>query len=434
MSDKNNLFLLRWIPVISVLLFSGAQGLLISLYPYLAESLKLSLSDVIFTFSLGSFLFLFGSPFWSSLSDKKGRFNVLLIGLISLAVSFIILAYILFNPSENHTFNLAVLFLSRLIYGFVASAIAPVAQAMHYDISEKTELKNHTQSMFLHSMSLTLGRLLGVMAIMIFTISLNVVFLTYCVVLIFIPLFLYGLYKSLQKNNLRIDLFEKNMTFSESNEVKNNHRFGFKNYFAHIFQQFKNTSLVWIMLIAFVFSSYMEVLNSSLAGVIQYQMMFTSLEAGKVTAKILFLASCIVLLSQMLGRKFLKKQKNKFMYFAVFILLVGSILFVLIQDMKTLWISIVCISIGIGLLPPLYMAELRHSPSDTENSYGKKSGLMSSLSTLGYMVGGVSAAASFKMGFSTTGYVLILLSFLLLAFIYKQYQQKAKIHKERDLL
>lgn len=76
---------------LNTLTFASTQILLFTLFPLLAEKLSLSLSTIVACFSLGTFLFLWGSPFWSSKSDKIGRDQVMSYGLAGLGISFAII-------------------------------------------------------------------------------------------------------------------------------------------------------------------------------------------------------------------------------------------------------------------------------------------------------------------------------------------------------
>ena len=399
-------------------MFGLVQGLMIALYPFIAENLKLNLAEVLFVFSLGSFMFIFGSPFWSSQSDRKGRMKILKIGLSALIISFFILAYIVLNPSENKNLNLLFLIVSRVIYGLVASAVSPVSQSIQYKIALfRTNLVGqvvHTKAMFLHSMSLSLGRLIGISTVILFIQQIKSVFSIYVFLLLAMFLLLIICEKVLQKKELYSRVFAEVHTAIGKQSKKS---FSF----VQLVKQINNSSAKWIMLVSFLFSCFMESLNSSLAGVIKHQLQRSTLEAGQLTANILFVASCIILAVQFVGTVLTRIKGHYILYVATLPLFIGSVIFAFVDNVANLWISVAVIALGIGLLPPLYMAELRKNSSDSEvDNYGRKAGIMSSLTTLGYSAGGSLSALLFRLGFSTTGFVLVLISLGIFFLIHKQ--------------
>ncbi|WP_374032638.1 hypothetical protein [Bdellovibrio bacteriovorus] len=78
--------------------FSAIQMMTFTLIPFIAEKGSLSLSSVVLSFSVGSFLFLWSSPFWASRSDNWGRMKVLSVGMLGLFISTAILTAVLMSP------------------------------------------------------------------------------------------------------------------------------------------------------------------------------------------------------------------------------------------------------------------------------------------------------------------------------------------------
>src|SRR5690349_7837862 len=109
---------------LNVLTFASTQILLFTLFPYLSEKLQLPLSTVIASFTLGTVLFLWGAPFWSSKSEQLGKEKVMAIGLFGLFISFAIIALLItFSSHLSEELILVGLIFSRIIYGGVASSI-----------------------------------------------------------------------------------------------------------------------------------------------------------------------------------------------------------------------------------------------------------------------------------------------------------------------
>ena len=124
--------------ILNTLTFASTQILLFTLLPILSEKFSVSLSVIIGCFSLGSFLFLWGAPYWSSASDKIGRDQVMSVGLAGLAVSFFLIVVLVhFSLPMGGTLTLVYLLLSRLLYGSLASAITPVAQLKTVELNKQ---------------------------------------------------------------------------------------------------------------------------------------------------------------------------------------------------------------------------------------------------------------------------------------------------------
>jgi multidrug resistance protein len=100
-------------------------GIVLPLLPFYADRFGASGLDIGLLVMIYSLAQLFMAPVWGRLSDRVGRRPILLVGLVSSAVSYLIFAY---------AGSLAVLFLSRVLAG-VGGATVPVAQAYIADIT-----------------------------------------------------------------------------------------------------------------------------------------------------------------------------------------------------------------------------------------------------------------------------------------------------------
>lgn len=105
-------------------------GIVLPLLPYFAESLganALVIGLFISSFSLMQFIFC---PMWGRLSDKFGRRPIILFGLLSSAITFLI-----FGMSKT----LVMLFVSRILNGALTAATLPTAQAYIADSTSPQE-------------------------------------------------------------------------------------------------------------------------------------------------------------------------------------------------------------------------------------------------------------------------------------------------------
>lgn len=370
---------LRALACMNAFTFSGAQGIMIALYPFLADSLHLSLPTLVACFSFGSFLFIFGSPFWAYKSDIWGRHRVLKIGMAALLCSFSILAFLAGTPFQIPELNLLALIVSRLIYGLMASSIAPVAQSLQADLEGEP---GSTRAMMLHSMSLSLGRVAGISLLVFLRSEIKNILLVY-LSLIAITF----LINSFLKINLPIRTLHP--------AIKSHWKLEF-------------SKVKWLVAIAFVFTSFVEALNTSLAASIRNIFKMDFVNSSEVTAKLLLAASIGVLFVQALGRVFSQISWKAGLSIGVTSLLVGSVLLTKTVSQLELWLAMGFLVVGIGLIPPFYLSLLRNDCPASQ--YGRRAGIIGSAHTLGYAFGGSLAALTFKLGSLQSGYVLFIIS------------------------
>ena len=118
------------------------QSFAFVLVPPLARDLGLSVIETSTIFSISAVAWAFTSASWGRASDKYGRRNIAVIGLIGYSVSIIALITPLFLVEKkilDLVYLLPLLVLGRLINGLVGSATRPAAFAYMADISERAK-------------------------------------------------------------------------------------------------------------------------------------------------------------------------------------------------------------------------------------------------------------------------------------------------------
>ena len=122
------------------------QSFAFVLVPPLARDLGLSVIETSTIFSISAVAWALTSASWGRASDKHGRRNIAVIGLIGYSVSIIALITPLFLVEQkilDLVYLLPLLILGRLINGLVGSATRPAAFAYMADISKgSSEQKN----------------------------------------------------------------------------------------------------------------------------------------------------------------------------------------------------------------------------------------------------------------------------------------------------
>lgn len=378
----------RLIAFVQSMSFTSGQMIWLALYIAVAEHLGLSLSQVLITFALGSGLYLFGSPFWANKSETWGRQNVLRLSMCAQWLTFFtILILCIYRPSPSIAFILLILI--RSFYGLIAAAIPVVAQSLHADYADIT---SSPKAMLSHSLSLNIGRILGLLIVLIFSGNINHTLIFYCfitsVVLFFsfIPL-----------------------------EKKNTHAKNKSKIFASSWKQ-EFLNIRWIFSLALVFAFFGEAVNTSLGPSLKLTLLITSTQTSQITAYLLLAACLGVAMIQLISRIFIKQNYTLWFYIGFLSLFIGSLLYINANSLPFFWLAVIFFIVGLGLVPPLYLSFLR-SPQQTSTNYGKRAGLVSTAHTLGSACG--VGASSFAVAFydhRSIGWVLITLVILMFLF------------------
>lgn len=380
---------------LNTMTFSGLQIMLFALVPFIAERSQLSLSSVVASFSAGSFLFLWASPYWSAKSDSWGRLPVLFIGVIGLALSTGLL--ILTITEQFSASSQVLLWSSRILYGLTASSVVPVAQALQIDLAaEAAPMK----ALLANSMSLNAGRALGPLYILIGAGTVSLSWILYgafwwTLVLAFFNLILVKTVSPLQKENF----FEEPLSWISS--------------FAKMRSLFS---------LAILFTSFIGVLNFSLAVMVQKSFALDSTQSGLLMAQLLLVSAALAFATQALGKMFFKNPWQGALILGSASLLVGTILIGNLNSDVALWTAILFLSIGISLLPPSYLTLMALRNSETLG-LGKRAGMMGAANTLGYAFGGALAAWTFKLD-SKIEIVLLILGVLISLNVFVLYRTR----------
>lgn len=349
---------------LNLLTFASTQILLFTLFPYFSETLKISFSILVGSFSLGTALFLWGAPFWSSKISQYGEYKVMTVGLLGLTISFSLLALITYFAAALDQFLIVlVLVVSRIIYGFLASAIVPVAQSIRTAV---TPPEQNLKAMFTHSFYLNVGRSLGPIIILL---------ASHQIPLLLIIISLWTLSLTLWNSSFSKERFIGVTTSLEK---------GWKT----AFQEIRSPLLITLFLTIFV-----GVLHSSLGEIIKSSLNLTSLLAAEVMAKLLLVGSLSMAFVQLTGKHFLALSWKRSLYIGAMAVLIGAIQLIFISEEYHAWIALIFVSIGIALIQPGNLSQLREVSS--KDRYSQNVGLLSSGNTIGYAIGGGIAATTF---------------------------------------
>jgi MFS family permease len=377
---------------LNTITFSALQILLFTLLPYLAETMHVSLSTVVATFSAGSFLFLWSSPYWAAKSDKAGRQPILIAGLAGLGISTLMLwSLTQWGEKIGPLAVTVILVLSRVVYGLMASAIIPVAQALQVDMSES---KSAMKAMISNSMSLNIGRSLGPIYVLLSggqnMDRVLVGFLLWIIVL-----------AGFNVGALRLPAPQMKTAAAKESGAS---------AWSLAFNRMR-----WVFLLAVLFTSFIGILNSSLAVILKHSFSLSSQDSGVLMAKLLLVSSVIAVVTQFLGRMFFKNPWQGALVVGALTLLAGA--------------AIVFLSVGIALVPPCYLT-LMTTVDPQHVGLGRKAGIVSAANTIGYAVGGALAAVTLKIKVFSLETLLIALVVLMMVSIVVLYRQREVVAGE----
>ncbi|RZA07627.1 MAG: MFS transporter [Proteobacteria bacterium] len=358
--------------------FTGSQIALVPLFAYLAERLGLPLAQVLVAFALGSAIFVWGSPYWAQKSDAVGRARILFVGAAGLGASLATLSIAIFFGSGMAPYaSFGCLIASRLLYGVCASAMAPVAQAWQSDLNSADE---QNAAMARHSLFLSAGRLGALLLVVALAAHPEILLLG-----------LTGSAAVLAVLNSR----------AAARAVPAARA-------ARIQTAPPSLLLVWpIFALAFFFTSSVELVNSSLSGLLQQIFGLTSGEAARFVGQLLLTASAIVMLSQIAARNLLRRSWRTPLIAGLLFLAGGAATLLASSSRAEVWIALGLISVALGLIPPSYLSAL--AGTDVSRSErGKAAGFLASTQTLGYAAGALLSAASFHFFPGDRGPALLL--------------------------
>ncbi|RYZ60261.1 MAG: MFS transporter [Proteobacteria bacterium] len=365
-------------------MFSASQALLFVMYPILSERLNLSLSQVVACFTAGSFLFLWGGPYWAQRSDADGRAKILHWGQLGVFVSLLALGFLLLQVFDlSPAVSFVILLVSRLIYGALGSAVVPVAQAIVVDESPK---ESRTKALTTNSMFLNTGRLLGPILALLLT--------------SFSPLYLIGLSLFIL---LGIMSFAQGRVLSGPKVPRATFRM------ADIWPRKKEAQ--HIFLLAFFTTAFLGIFQSSLGAYLQALFQLTPENASHLMARLLIVGALVTVAVQLLARGKMKNPWQGSLPLGALSLLFGVLILQVQIALPALFIAVALMSVGLALLTPSYTSAMSFH---YQNEQGKAAGGLSAAHTLGYSFGGLLSSVALNWNTRLPFVLAALLALLIL--------------------
>ena len=376
------------IAYLNTLTFACIQMVLYTTIPYISETTGVSTANIIAAISVGSFLFTFMGPYWATKSDSLGRKKVLGIGMLGMTFSFALLAAIfIFNSTLPINVKIGFVFLSRIFYGLLSSAIVPVSQAWQLDLSSR---ENHLKVLTKNSMFLNLGRILGPILVLAKQVNFEIVIYFATVWVSLLTLF---------------NLFSYHPKVSQSDQS-----FDLKKLLVSWKMSFQESMLP--ILLALIFTAFVGVLYSFLGHHLKVVLSLTGQEATMMFAKIILVLSLLAVFLQQLSILIFQNNWKPRVIVGSISIIIGTVIMMLTESHFYMWLSIFFISIATAFIPPAYLRLTSESKENTDktNVFGKKLGLASVAHSLGYALGTALIAVSMKWKIIPESIVVIMIS------------------------
>ncbi|HWD26485.1 MAG TPA: MFS transporter [Rhizomicrobium sp.] len=154
---------------VSLCCMGAGQTVLFNILPPLSRQLHLSEVQTTSVFAVSAAIWVVSATFWGKRSDRWGRKPILLLGLISFAVSFALFASVMLGGLKNWIPAFLVfplMILARSLYGALGSGTSPSAQAY---VADRTTPQERLQGMATVGSAFGLGTAIGPAIASVFT-------------------------------------------------------------------------------------------------------------------------------------------------------------------------------------------------------------------------------------------------------------------------
>lgn len=325
-------------------------GIIIPVLPFYAEEIGASPTELGFLMAVYSITQLLFAPMWGKISDRIGRKPVIMIGILGLSISFFLMGL---------SDSLWMLFVARIIGGFLSSANMPTVMAYAADI---TSAEDRGKGMGVVGAATGLGFVFGPAIGGIFSkMSLSMPFYV-AGVSSFVTFFIVWL------------VLKESLTEEQRSQLPKKEKTSF-------FGAFTGPHMILFLLQLFV--------SLSLAGLEATFAYFAAQKAGLDTVDlgyifmIMGLASALVQ-GGLIGALTKRFGEGSVIQIGVVISAIGFGLILLVDNFLTAAIFLTIFGIGNGVIRPSVSALLTKT---SQFRYGSVSGLLSSFDSLGRIIG-----------------------------------------------
>ena len=335
------------------------QSFAFVLVPPLARDLGLSVIETSMIFSISAVAWAMTSTSWGRASDRHGRRNIAVIGLIGYSISIIALITPLFLVEKNildFVYLLPLLILGRLINGLIGSATRPAAFGYMADITSRSK---RTKKFARLESSFLIGTIMGPMIggfLFLYSKTLPFYIFAMCGFIAAI-----GIYFT----------FPNKISLKEKTE----------NIISKL--SFKDKS-VWPFLLIAALSSLCQASLLQSIGFFITDVFSNEKDLPLVISLTFVVLSISTVVSQYIFTDLMPIKNNKLLIFGTFLIMISYLMAALATSIALFYLAMMINGLGAGMFRPANASTL--SLAQTPDNQGKAAGYLGSVMPIGHVL------------------------------------------------
>ena len=335
------------------------QSFAFVLVPPLARDLGLSVIETSMIFSISAVAWAMTSTSWGRASDRHGRRNIAVIGLIGYSISIIALITPLFLVEKNildFVYLLPLLILGRLINGLIGSATRPAAFGYMADITSRSK---RTKKFARLESSFLIGTIMGPMiGGFLFLYSKT------------LPFYIFAMCGFIAAIGIYVT-FPKKISLKEKTE----------NIISKL--SFKDKS-VWPFLLIAALSSLCQASLLQSIGFFITDVFSNEKDLPLVISLTFVVLSISTVVSQYIFTDLMPIKNNKLLIYGTFLIMISYLMAALATSIAIFYLAMMINGLGAGMFRPANASTL--SLAQTPDNQGKAAGYLGSVMPIGHVL------------------------------------------------
>ena len=335
------------------------QSFAFVLVPPLARDLGLSVIETSMIFSISAVAWAMTSTSWGRASDRHGRRNIAVIGLIGYSISIIALITPLFLVEKNildFIYLLPLLILGRLINGLIGSATRPAAFGYMADITSRSK---RTKKFARLESSFLIGTIMGpMMGGFLFLYSKT------------LPFYIFAMCGFIAAIGIYVT-FPKKISLKEKTE----------NIISKL--SFKDKS-VWPFLLIAALSSLCQASLLQSIGFFITDVFSNEKDLPLVISLTFVVLSISTVVSQYIFTDLMPIKNNKLLIYGTFLIMISYLMAALATSIAIFYLAMMINGLGAGMFRPANASTL--SLAQTPDNQGKAAGYLGSVMPIGHVL------------------------------------------------
>ena len=335
------------------------QSFAFVLVPPLARDLGLSVIETSMIFSISAVAWAITSTSWGRASDRHGRRNIAVIGLIGYSISIIALITPLFLVEKkilDFVYLLPLLILGRLINGLIGSATRPAAFGYMADITSRSK---RTKKFARLESSFLIGTIMGPMiGGFLFLYSKT------------LPFYIFAMCGFIAAIGIYVT-FPNKISLKEKSE--------------HIISKlsFKDKS-VWPFLLIAALSSLCQASLLQSIGFFITDVFSNEKDLPLVISLTFVVLSISTVVSQYIFTDLMPIKNNKLLIYGTFLIMISYLMAALATSIAIFYLAMMINGLGAGMFRPANASTL--SLAQTPDNQGKAAGYLGSVMPIGHVL------------------------------------------------